>query len=134
MEERRPADNCGLPAIVKFGDEPVAAVEDRPAPERLLNGNPRRLTWNWFEAGERGLSAGRWQCEVGAWRIRFGPAKDEFFHVIEGRVRLHGPGGRVVDVGPGEAAVIPAGFEGVFEVVEPVTKHYVLVERRSAPA
>jgi hypothetical protein len=26
--------------------------------------------------------------------------------------------------------VIPAGFRGVFEVVEPVRKHYVIVERR----
>jgi uncharacterized cupin superfamily protein len=25
--------------------------------------------------------------------------------------------------------VIPAGFRGVFEVVEPVRKHYVIVER-----
>jgi uncharacterized cupin superfamily protein len=26
--------------------------------------------------------------------------------------------------------VIPAGFKGVFEVVEALTKHYVIVERK----
>ena len=31
--------------------------------------------------------------------------------------------------GPGEAAVIPAGFRGVFEVVEAVEKYYVIVTR-----
>ena len=31
--------------------------------------------------------------------------------------------------GPGEACVIPAGFKGVFEVLEAVTKHYVFVKR-----
>ena len=29
----------------------------------------------------------------------------------------------------GEACVIPAGFKGVFEVLETVMKHYVFVKR-----
>ena len=39
-----------------------------------------------------------------------------------------GPRGGAQDVGPGEAAVIPPGFEGEFEVLEPVRKHFVVVE------
>ncbi|TYC52242.1 DUF861 domain-containing protein, partial [Zoogloea oleivorans] len=31
--------------------------------------------------------------------------------------------------GPGDACVIPGGFTGLFEVLEPVKKHYVFIER-----
>lgn len=48
--------------------------------------------------------------------------------MIEGRVRLHDAAGQITEVGPGEAAVIPAGFTGRFEVVEAVRKYYVVTE------
>jgi uncharacterized cupin superfamily protein len=34
-----------------------------------------------------------------------------------------------VDVAAGESVVIPAGFKGVFHVLEPLTKHYMIVDR-----
>jgi uncharacterized cupin superfamily protein len=37
--------------------------------------------------------------------------------------------GNAAEAGPGDAMVIPAGFKGVFEVVEPVRKHYVIIDR-----
>ena len=54
---------------------------------------------------------------------------DEFFHVLSGRIRITDEAGLARIFGPGEACVIPAGFKGVFEVLEPVTKHYVFVKR-----
>ena len=35
----------------------------------------------------------------------------------------------MTEIGPGQAAVIPANFRGAFEVVERVRKHFVVVER-----
>ncbi len=123
--------------IRKFGQTTVAANEDRPRADRLVKGNPRRVTQTEFTAGSgQGngeLDAGQWSCEVGAWRIEFAANRDEFFHLLSGRIRLCDADGLVTEVGPGESAVIPAGFSGVFEVVEPVVKHFVLVERRVAP-
>lgn len=75
------------------------------------------------------MDCGIWQCEVGAWNIVFAPNKQEFFTVIEGRVRLHHKYSDVViEVGAGEAGIIPPAFEGTFEVVEKVKKYYVVVE------
>jgi uncharacterized cupin superfamily protein len=68
-----------------------------------------------------------WECEVGRWRIVFPPERQEYFHVLSGRVRLHGPQG-AQDIGPGQGGVIPPGFEGEFEVLEPVRKQFVLVD------
>lgn len=100
---------------------------DRPRPDRLVSGNPSRTTWNHYEYS--GVSAGLWECEVGAWRIAFADDKDEFFHVIEGQIRITDADGIAKEFGPGDACVIPGGFTGLFEVLEPVRKHYVFIER-----
>lgn len=102
-------------------------VLDQPREDRRVLGAPLRRTWTAHEA--QGCSSGIWACEVGRWRIQFAPNKQEFFHVLEGRVRLHDAAGGFQDFGPGQAALIPPGFVGEFEVLEPVRKHFVLVER-----
>ena len=73
--------------------------------------------------------AGFWDCEPGRWRIEMGATEHEYFHVIHGRARLFDEAGAVQEFGPGQAVVIPAGFKGSFEVLEPLRKHFVIVER-----
>ena len=103
---------------------------DYPRPDRLVIGNPKRQTYSLYEHPH--MSCGLWQCEVGAWRIEFAAHKQEFFQVIRGRVRLHDAHGGVVEIGTGQAGVIPPAFVGMFEVVEAVEKYYVIVEVASA--
>ncbi len=73
-----------------------------------------------------------WACEIGAWRIAFDEHSDEFFHVLEGRIRISDADGHATEFGPGEGCVSPAGFTGTFEVLEQVKKHYVMVKRKPA--
>ncbi|MBB5205053.1 hypothetical protein HNQ51_002372 [Inhella inkyongensis] len=116
-----------MPRIQAIGEtDGQPPTLDQPRADRRVQGAPWRKTWVQHEAGP--MSAGLWECEVGRWRIAFGPTKQEYFHVLQGQVRLHGADGTVQDIGPGQAAVIPPGFEGEFEVREPVRKHFVLVE------
>ncbi len=103
----------------------------RPKPERLLRGNPLRETWNALDAplaGAQTLSTGVWRCEPGYWRIAFGPTEREVFTVVQGKCRLHRADGSFEEAGPGQAVHIPPGFQGSFEVLETVTKVYVIVE------
>lgn len=115
-------------AIVRLDQPTTAGVPDRPRPDRLQWGNPARETWTLYESADGVMSAGIWACEVGCWRIVFAPNKHEYFFVIEGHVRLHDAQGVYTDVLAGQGAVIPAGFEGAFEVLVPVRKHFVVVE------
>jgi uncharacterized cupin superfamily protein len=119
-----------MPAITRFSTAATIPEIDHPRPDRRLDGNPQRTTWNHYTSASGEMHAGLWACEVGSWRIAFPSDKDEFFFVTEGRCRLIDEQGHAVDAGPGEALVIPAGFQGVFEVLEPVKKHYVIVERK----
>ena len=115
--------------IVRF-DVPLSAPAiDQPREDRREVGCPTRETWTLYESGPDGVAAGIWICEVGRWRIAFAPRKHEYFFVLEGRLRLHDQAGGVTELVAGQGAVIPGGFEGAFEVLEPVRKHFVVVER-----
>lgn len=117
-----------MPAIVRFDPPTTPPVTDQPRLERREVGAPLRQTWTLYESGPDGVSAGIWTCEPGRWRIAFGPREHEYFVLLEGRARLHAASGEVTELGPGQAAVIPAGFQGSFEVLERVRKHFVVVD------
>ena len=112
---------------------PVAGEPEvsHPQTDRLISGNPRRDTWSAVETDLAGASrfySGVWRSEVGHWRIAMGPTEQEVFTVLEGRCRVHADNGEVQEAGPGQAVFIPAGFTGSFEVLETVTKVYVITE------
>lgn len=104
----------------------VSPEYDRPRPDRLISGNPLRTTWGSYESA--GMSAGIWACEKGAWQIAFADDKNEFFCVIEGKIKITDANGHSKEFGPGDGCVIPSGFTGTFEVLEPVKKYYVIAE------
>lgn len=121
-----------MPRTTRYSGAPEGAAElSWPKPERLLQGNPKRETWNAVDqplAGAARLSSGIWRCEPGHWRIAFGATQQEVFTVLSGRCRLHDDQGGCHEIGPGQVLHIPAGFTGSFEVLETMTKSYVIVE------
>ncbi len=114
---------------LRFDLAPVEPEFDHPRPERLIAGNPQRTTWNHYTNASGEVFAGIWSSGVGAWRIAMGEREDELFFVTAGRCRLISDDGHSVDCGAGQSLVIPAGFGGDFEVLEPLTKHYMIVDR-----
>lgn len=115
--------------LISFS-QPLAEPQfDRPSADRCPGPPPLRTTWSLYDVAEAGLDCGVWACEPGAWRIAFHGARHEYFHVLEGRIRITDVEGVAREFGPGQACVIPAGFEGVFEVLEPTRKHYVMIDQ-----
>ncbi len=120
-----------MSGIILFKDHVSVPEFDTPRAERRIRGNPQRTTWNHYtnESGE--VYSGVWRCEPGSWRIEMGATEDEFFFVTHGRCRLQADDGRSWVCAAGESLVIPAGFCGVFEVIETLEKHYMIVDRKS---
>ena len=118
-----------MPKLTVFNAAQPEVSYDRPRPDRLVRGNPLRSTREFFSAPQGDLSCGTWTCEPGAWNIAFPAGKDEFFCVINGRLRISDDQGMAAEFGPGDACVIPQGFVGTFEVLETVSKYYVVLER-----
>ena len=116
-----------LPKLQHFAGPLPQPTFDQPAPERCLGAPPQRTTWELY--ANQGVSMGVWACQPGAWKIAFHEDRHEFFQVLAGRLRIIAADGAAREYGPGDAAIIPAGFRGVFEVIEPVQKRYVMIDR-----
>ncbi|HEX5802824.1 MAG TPA: cupin domain-containing protein [Azospira sp.] len=120
------------PRLLHFADPLPPASVDRPPPERAIGPPPLRTTWERYADADSALSIGEWACEPGAWEITFHARRHEFFHVLEGRLRIVDALGSGREFGPGDAGVIPAGFRGRFEVLAAVRKRYVMIDAASA--
>jgi uncharacterized cupin superfamily protein len=122
----------GIETIVSFQGDLGAPTVDHPRPDRLVAGNPERRTWNLFTDASESVFCGIWECDPGAWRVVYPPNQDEFCTLLSGRVRLTDAGGASREFGPGDAFVIPGGFEGVWETLVSLRKQYVIVSKPGA--
>ena len=115
----------GHPKIVSI-DRSMTGEPANPSPERILSGIPRARVSNQFTDASRQFSCGIWTSTAGKWRVRY--TENEFCVLIEGRVRIESISGEKHDLRAGDAFVVPAGFEGIWEVVEPCKKWYAVFE------
>ena len=114
--------------IVDF-ESPLEAEATIPAADRLIAGDPRQSISNYFTDASQQFFAGRWSSTPGKWRIRY--SESEFCCLIRGRVVLQNLAGDRWEFGPGAGFVVPAGFEGTWEVIEECTKFYAIFEVRT---
>ncbi len=95
-----------------------------PAPERVVSGDPRFLTWNLDTSEDEKTYAGFWQATPGAWRVVYD--EWEYCEILEGVSILHEDGKAPLRLVAGTRFVIQPGFTGVWEVVETALKTYVI--------
>lgn len=115
--------------ILSFNSLPDAELT-QPAADRRIEGDPRQAIWNVYSDPSGQFHAGRWSSDRGAWRVQY--SEHEFCHLLAGRVRIASESGRLCTFEPGDSFVIPAGFRGIWTVLEPATKIYVIFEPRVA--
>lgn len=111
-------------SIIKFANNIVPVEEGGPRPETILSGKPASRTWNHYESADGKFFSGIWEADRGSWTIEY--EEDELCHILSGRSRLTDEDGHVTEVKAGDGFVIPAGFKGIWEVIEPTRKHYAI--------
>jgi uncharacterized protein len=114
-------------SVRKLTTAPTGPGEEYFLPvEKLLQGNPRQTVWMHYTDPSGRFMAGIWHSERGRWQIRY--TEEEFCQLLEGVSVITDAGGSAVTVRAGEQFVIPAGFVGTWEVVEPTRKRFVIYE------
>ncbi len=103
-------------------DMPAEAV----AEDRLVAGRPLQRIANAYSSHDQAFHCGVWEGDIGAWRVRY--TEHEFCHMLAGRVRILGDDGSERIVAAGQSFVIPAGFSGIWEVLESARKLYAVYE------
>lgn len=112
-------DNSSTPADTK-------AEEYFLAPEKLIAGNPKQTLWLQYTDPSRQFMAGIWRSEPGKWRVSY--TEEEYCHMLEGVSVICSDEGHSITVKAGDSFVMPRGFVGSWEVIEPSCKRFVIYE------
>jgi uncharacterized cupin superfamily protein len=116
-----------MPRIVSVPHTPDETSRAPVAAERLVTGQPQQAVGNAYSTPDERFHCGVWEGDVGAWRVHY--TEHEFCHLLSGRVRLRSDDGEeVVTLEAGQSFVVPAGFTGVWEVLETARKLYAIYE------
>lgn len=101
-------------------------------PARLAPGSPMpaQFVRNGFTDDTGRFFGGTWRSSPGAWRVSY--TENELCVLTEGRIRITDDAGNSCTYGPGDCFVMPAGFRGLWEVLEPARKFYAIFEPPTA--
>lgn len=112
------------PLSQRLTREGLVPETSRPAPDRLISGDPVHTIWNCESRG--GLHCGLWQSTPGTWRVSY--TEWEYFHILSGHSILRDASGNATHLKAGDSHVLRPGFSGTWEVVETTLKDYVILE------
>ena len=112
--------------IIRFDRHEADFDEYETPAEKCVRGQPMQRTWNHYASADGKFFSGFWEGEPGCWRISY--TEHEFCQLLSGRVILRSADGEEVEISAGDNFVIPAGFEGEWEVVETAKKIYAIYE------
>ncbi|MGE8500012.1 MAG: cupin domain-containing protein [Pseudomonas sp.] len=113
--------------IVDFANATSTPERYRPAPEKILKGEPDQIVRNHYGSPCGQFNVGTWEGAVGQWTVRY--TEHEYCEILQGVSVLRDQDGNAKTVRAGDRFVIPAGFSGTWEVLETCRKVYVIFEQ-----
>jgi uncharacterized cupin superfamily protein len=115
-----------IDSIIVFGESSYEVVEHPTAAVKCIKGQPVQIYKNYYKSPDKNLSAGIWSCEVGAFKVNF--TEHEYIHMIKGKILIKDHENSELVLNAGMSILIPAGFQGTWEIVEEATKLFVNYE------
>lgn len=113
--------------IVDFTEIATQPQRYRPAPEKILKGDPQQTLYDHYQSPCQQFGAGVWEGEPGQWTVNY--TEHEYCEIIHGVSVLRDEQGQGKTLRAGDRFVIPAGFKGTWEVLETCRKIYVIFEK-----
>lgn len=110
--------------FLPFDLSAVTPEREKPAPEKVISGDPKFTTWLFEAADGETLFAGVWEATPGKWRISYD--EWEFCSILSGRSVVTDADGVAHEIAAGDHFVLRPGFTGTWEVVETTRKLFVI--------
>jgi uncharacterized protein len=112
------------PALLR--DAAHAPTSDQgPVPAgQVLEGAPHTSGVVVFRNADGSSEAGIWECTTGAYHVVV--ERDEFCHLLAGRVVVAEDGGEPVELRPGDCMMFPRGWSGSWRITETIRKAYMI--------
>jgi uncharacterized protein len=116
------------PEVIRIDEHSGTEERLEIDPSRLAPGSPvpEQFVRNGYTDATGRFFGGLWRSSVGAWRVSY--TENELCTLTAGRVRVSDDAGRSWTFVPGDTFVMPAGFEGLWEVLQPAQKVYAIYE------
>lgn len=114
------------PQVIQLDTLDAPGVDSVVPEAKRIAGNPRQTVWMHYTDPSKQFFVGIWRSEPGKWAISY--TEEEFCHMLDGVSVITSAAGEAVTVRAGDSFVMPRGFVGTWEVVEPTTKRFVVYE------
>ncbi|MCC0062504.1 MAG: cupin domain-containing protein [Defluviimonas sp.] len=111
-----------MPMFQRLTPRATTPETERPAPEKVISGDPVHTTWNLEDRG--GLFCGIWESTPGKWRISYD--EWEYCRILQGRSVITADDGTEYPLQAGDSFILRPGFRGTWEVLETTRKDYVI--------
>jgi uncharacterized cupin superfamily protein len=118
--------------IAVIGESEATVRHVRKGPDRWISGELDITNALFFTSADGAFTAGIWDSTPGKFRAVYD--EDEFYFMLYGRVVIADESGNSRMFRPGDAIVVPAGFTGTWEVLEPTRKFYAHHHPAARPA
>ncbi|MER1968574.1 cupin domain-containing protein [Castellaniella sp. GW247-6E4] len=113
-------------SLVVF-DNLLGAIEPLtqfPGGWSVIDGRPEAQNRKVYTPGDPNMVSGKWSCSPGKFSLN--TVVWEFCHVISGKCIITPEGGEPQTLEAGGTFIVEKGFRGTWEVVQTMTKFYVV--------
>ncbi|MCE9677896.1 cupin domain-containing protein [Shewanella sp. AS1] len=114
--------------IINFSQRLTQTEHYEVAREKWISGDPKQQVKNHYSSPCGQFHAGIWQGDIGSWRVNY--SEHEYCEILAGRCEITDKTGNSISVGQGDRFVIPAGFSGIWKVIDTCKKVYVVFEQK----
>jgi uncharacterized cupin superfamily protein len=111
--------------FIKFDRSTITPEHERPKPERVIEGDPQFTTWLLETTPDEKIYAGYWAATPGTWRVCYD--EWEYCTILEGHAVVTEDGQPPVTLKAGDHIVFRDGYQGQWQVIEPVLKTFVII-------
>ncbi len=116
--------------IIDFAQATTAAEHYQTAADKMIAGQGAQSVRNHYSSPCGQFAAGVWEGSTpGIWHIHY--TEHEYCEILSGVAIIRDEEGNAKTLRAGDRFVIPAGFRGTWEVVEPCRKIYAVFEAKN---